>query len=356
MESVDYGGYQSGGSCNNQCTVKGTSIEMADGTHKLIEKIRVGDVLKGMKISDAPEDDTIVGWSTDILNLIETEVVVMGILPFFSQRIHNFNNGLIETSESHAHFIKRGDDWSFKQARNIQVGDFLVDKDGNSIEITSIDVSQGEDRKRKDFQYRFERPYSINLSLLDRFVNEGQRREALPERLLLAAICIDALGVVVGQQPQLLLVMRLLGVVLAILDPQPWQHFAPLDVLPHFLIRADSLRFTSAKRLRWQERQGLFARPKDEPDAKNHHRLHRFGIELVHGPHPARQVARFVSPFPNLSQDVIRCAAIRGRIYRRPRSAIDEGRGGCDLGALGTRGTLWRFREPARRHFCSPLC
>lgn len=33
--------------------------------------------------------------------------------------------------------------------------------------------AQGEDRKRKDFQYRFERPYSINLSLLDRFVNEG---------------------------------------------------------------------------------------------------------------------------------------------------------------------------------------
>jgi len=33
--------------------------------------------------------------------------------------------------------------------------------------------AQGEDRKRKDFQYRFERPYSINLSLLDRFVNKG---------------------------------------------------------------------------------------------------------------------------------------------------------------------------------------
>ena len=147
MEYVDYGGYQTGGICAGECTVKGTSIEMADGTHKLIEKIRVGDVLKGMKISDAPEDDTIIGWSTDTLNLIETEVVVVGILPFFQQRIHNFNNGLIETSESHAHFIKRGNDWSFKQARNIQVGDFLVDKDGNSIEITSIDVSQGEDRK-----------------------------------------------------------------------------------------------------------------------------------------------------------------------------------------------------------------
>ena len=116
MSSVSYGGYSNGASCGSTCTVKGTSIEMADGTTKLIEKIRVGDVLKGMKISDAPEDDTIIGWSTDTLNLIETEVVVMGIRPYASQRIHNFNNGLIETSESHAHFIKRGNDWSFKQA------------------------------------------------------------------------------------------------------------------------------------------------------------------------------------------------------------------------------------------------
>ena len=164
MQSVDYGGYYTGPSCGSACTVKGTSIEMADGTHKLIEKIRVGDVLKGMKISDAPEDDTIIGWSTDTLNLIETEVVVMGIRPYASQGIHNFNNGLIETSESHAHFIKREDEWFFEQARNIQVGDFLVDKEGNSIEITSIDVLQGEDRKIV---------YSMDVENTDTYIANG---------------------------------------------------------------------------------------------------------------------------------------------------------------------------------------
>ena len=164
MQSVDYGGYGNGTSCSNECTVKGTSIEMADGTHKLIEKIRVGDVLKGMKISDAPEDDTIVGWSTDTLNLVETEVKVVGILPFASQSIHNFNNGLIETSESHAHFIKRGNDWFFEQARNIQVGDFLVDKTGNSIEITSIDVLQGDERKIV---------YSMDVENTDTYIANG---------------------------------------------------------------------------------------------------------------------------------------------------------------------------------------
>jgi hypothetical protein len=164
MQYVDYGGFQSGASCGGECVVKGTSIEMADGTHKLIEKIRVGDVLKGMKISDAPEDDTIVGWSTDTLNLIETEVKVVGILPFASQRIHNFNNGLIETSESHAHFIKRGNDWFFEQARNIQVGDFLVDKTGNSIEITSIDVLQGDERKIV---------YSMDVENTDTYIANG---------------------------------------------------------------------------------------------------------------------------------------------------------------------------------------
>jgi len=164
FQSLDYGGYMSGPNCYNGCPVKGTSIEMADGTHKLIEKIRIGDLLKGMKISDAPEDDTIIGWSTDALNLTETAVKVVGIRPFRSQRIHNFNNGLIETSESHAHFIKRGNDWFFEQSINIQIGDFLVDKDGNSVEITSIDVLQGEDTKIV---------YSMDVENTDTYIANG---------------------------------------------------------------------------------------------------------------------------------------------------------------------------------------
>lgn len=164
LQSLTYGGASTGAECENGCTVKGTSIEMADGTTKLVEKIRVGDVLKGMKINDAPEDDTIVGWSTNNLNLIETEVIVRGIHPIYATGVHNFNNGLIETSESHAHFIKRGDTWSFIQSKNIQVGDFLVDKDGTSIEIVSIDVLQGENRKVV---------YDINVETTDTYIANG---------------------------------------------------------------------------------------------------------------------------------------------------------------------------------------
>lgn len=164
LQSLAYGGYITGAECSPGCPVKGTSIEMADGTTKLIEKIRVGDVLKGMKINDAPEDDTIVGWSTNDLNLIETEVIVRGIQPIYATGVYNFNNGLIETSEDHAHFIKRGDAWSFIQSKNIQVGDFLVDKDSTSIEITSIDVLQGEDRKVV---------YNMNVENTDTYIANG---------------------------------------------------------------------------------------------------------------------------------------------------------------------------------------
>jgi len=174
LQSLDYGGYQSGAGCQNGCPVKGTSIEMADGTFKLIEKIRIGDLLKGMKISDAPEDDTIIGWSTDTLNLVETEVKVVGIRPLRSQRIHNFNNGLIETSDSHAHFIKRGNDWFFEQSKNIQVGDFLVDKDGSSIEITSIDVLQGEDTKIV---------YAMDVENTDTYIANGLITHNVPEKI-----------------------------------------------------------------------------------------------------------------------------------------------------------------------------
>jgi len=160
---LDYGGYQIG-PCDPNCLIKGTSVEMIDGTTKLIEKIRVGDILKGMKISDAPDDDTITGWSTDNLSLTETPVRVTGIIPVFSKGIYNFNNGLIESSGEHAHFIKRGDNWLFKKAKEVLIGDFLVDKQGNSIEITSITSTAGDERKIV---------YDMNVETEDTFIANG---------------------------------------------------------------------------------------------------------------------------------------------------------------------------------------
>jgi hypothetical protein len=163
FRNLDYGGYLEG-FCDPNCLVKGTSVEMADGTTKLIEKIRVGDILKGMRISDAPDDDTIIGWSTNNLSLTETPVRVTGIVPVFSKGIYNFNNGLIESSGEHAHFIKRGDTWLFKKAKEVLIGDFLVNKQGNSIEITSITSTVGDERKIV---------YDMNVETEDTFIANG---------------------------------------------------------------------------------------------------------------------------------------------------------------------------------------
>jgi len=164
LQRLDYGGYQNGGICDPNCLVKGTTVEMADGTTKLIEKIRVGDILKGMKISDAPDDDTIIGWSTTDLNLTENPVRVTGIVPVLSKGIYNFNNGLLESTGDHAHFIKREDTWLFKKAKEVLVGDFLVDKQGNSIEITSITTTEGDERKIV---------YDMNVETEDTFIANG---------------------------------------------------------------------------------------------------------------------------------------------------------------------------------------
>jgi hypothetical protein len=172
FQSLDYGGYQIG-FCSNGCPVKGTSIEMADGTTKLIEKIRVGDLLKGMKISDAPEDDTIIGWSTDNLNLTETEVRVKSIHPLACTKTYTFNNSLFETSESHAHFIKRENDWSFKQAKDVQIGDFLVDKEGNNIEINSIEIHEYVKGTETDPGKPRKIVYEMNVETTDTYIANG---------------------------------------------------------------------------------------------------------------------------------------------------------------------------------------
>jgi hypothetical protein len=174
FSSLDYGGDNTYQACMDpNCLVKGTSIEMADGTHKLIEKIRVGDVLKGMKINDAPEDDTIHGWSTDDLNLVETSVVVQSIIPIACTKTYIFNDGLIESSPEHAHFIQRGDVWKFEQARNLQVGDFLVDKQGNSVEIISIEFYQHVEATETDPGKPRKIIYDMNVETTDTYIANG---------------------------------------------------------------------------------------------------------------------------------------------------------------------------------------
>ena len=173
MQNLDYGGYNTYNSCLGECLVKGTSIEMADGTQKLIEKIRVGDVLKGMKINDAPEDDTIHGWSTNELNLVETSVIVQSIIPISRPTTYIFNNSLLESTAEHAHFIKRGDVWKFEQAKNVQVGDFLVDKLGNSIEIVSIEIYEHVEATETDPGNSRKVVYKMNVETTDTYIANG---------------------------------------------------------------------------------------------------------------------------------------------------------------------------------------
>jgi hypothetical protein len=126
-----------------------------------------------MKISDAPEDDTIVGWSTDNLNLTETEVRGKSIIPLACTKTYTFNNGLFETSESHAHFIKRGDAWFFEQSKNIQVGDFLVDKEGNQIEINSIEIHEYVEGTETDPGKPRKIVYEMNVENTDTYIANG---------------------------------------------------------------------------------------------------------------------------------------------------------------------------------------
>ncbi len=137
------GGYQTG-TCDSRCLVKGTQVEMADGTFKAVEDIRTKDVLKGVAIQGAPTDDTITGWSTDALEYEYCEVKVIRAIPVKVNAIYSFNNGTIESSESHAHFIKRGNIWKFVNAKDLIVGDYLIKKDGTTVEITSINIVEGE--------------------------------------------------------------------------------------------------------------------------------------------------------------------------------------------------------------------
>jgi hypothetical protein len=71
-------------------------------------------------------------------DFVEKFIIGIGVIDIFSEEVPSYwlaNNSIKYTHNSH-HFVKKDDTWSFNLY--IEVGNSLLDKDGNEVEITSI--------------------------------------------------------------------------------------------------------------------------------------------------------------------------------------------------------------------------
>lgn len=129
-------------------SISGSSIEMYDGTTKQVQDVQIGDVVKSYKPVGLPDESFYRDWesysSTDLSGSVASGSVVIRTfnsnhfghyLVNNSIKIPIMNQSLMKGSR---YFLKQGSTWSFAKPSEISVGDYLFDKDGNEVEITSV--------------------------------------------------------------------------------------------------------------------------------------------------------------------------------------------------------------------------
>lgn len=125
--------------------IYGMPVLMADGSSKMIQDLKVGDILLAYSIDNFPDstDDEsfLTVWTSAELTGTQQLTTVVHHMPFQNSYHVDINKGFVRSIPEHRHLIKGyGGVWRFARARDLRVGDILLDKDGTEIPITSVGI------------------------------------------------------------------------------------------------------------------------------------------------------------------------------------------------------------------------
>ena len=120
----------------------GTPILLADRTYKNIEDLVIGDELLSLSVSSLPDEEypTILdSWtSNNIDDSVFTTTTVTDIKKLTNPGHYILNNKLNVTYE-HTMFVRRDNVWRFSAMENVLVGDYIVDSEGDTVPVESIE-------------------------------------------------------------------------------------------------------------------------------------------------------------------------------------------------------------------------
>jgi hypothetical protein len=128
------------------CLLFGSEVSKSDGSIVKVEDLNIGDEILTLSLQGST-DESSGNWQNDTFNrsgsFTPTTTKILRVLYEFSNSYYNINNGQeLITGEHHMLHRQAGNQyWGWKTAPNIQVGDYLMDKGGNDIVITSIEQS-----------------------------------------------------------------------------------------------------------------------------------------------------------------------------------------------------------------------
>ena len=144
IEIVDtYGGVPS-------CLLFGSQVSKSDGSVVNVEDLNIGDEILSVSLQGST-DESSGDWTNDTFDKDITftphSASVQRVLYEFSDSYYNINNGQeLITGEHHMLYRQAGsENWVWKTAPTFEVGDFLMDKSGNEVAISSIDINVDPD-------------------------------------------------------------------------------------------------------------------------------------------------------------------------------------------------------------------
>ena len=137
IEIVDtYGGVPS-------CLLFGSMVSKSDGSVVKVEDLNIGDSILTVSLQGST-DESVGDWKNDVFNqsgsFTPHSSSVQRVLYEFSNSYYNINNGQeLITGEHHMLYRQAGNEnWTWQTAPNFSVGDYLMDKGGNQVVISSI--------------------------------------------------------------------------------------------------------------------------------------------------------------------------------------------------------------------------
>ena len=144
IEIVDtYGGVPS-------CLLFGSMVSKSDGTTTKVEDLNIGDEILSVSLQGST-DESSGDWTNDTFDKDNTftphSASVQRVLYEFANSYYNINDGQENiTGEHHMLYRQAGNqNWVWKTAPTFQVGDYLMDKNGNEVEISSLENNVNPD-------------------------------------------------------------------------------------------------------------------------------------------------------------------------------------------------------------------
>ena len=145
IEVVDtYGGVPT-------CLLFGSPVSKSDGSVVNVEDLNIGDEILTVKLPNATDEDEGTDWKNDTFNqtgsFTQHSASVQRVMYEFSQHYYDINSGSeYITGEHHMLYRQAGsENWTWKTAPNFEIGDYLMDKQGNEVVISSLVINQDSD-------------------------------------------------------------------------------------------------------------------------------------------------------------------------------------------------------------------